>query len=119
MNLFVEFALESRLDDVLIWSEFLGVVDVAADADRVFAVETAFGLAIGAAGKQIATGVTNDDVRDDLFEAGILFYNIAAPKRMVGENVFEAAIEFDGGESAGEEGRYASGWDDEDVFVHG
>ena len=38
---------------------------------------------------------------------------------MIGENVFQAAIEFDGGESAGEEGRDAGSWDDEDVFVHG
>ena len=118
MNFLFEFAFEAGVDDVLAGAEDFDVVDVAAHADGTFAMEPLFGLAIGAFHAEEFFAMAHDDVGDDLFVGGIVLSDGTAEEGLVGEDVFQGAIEIGGGEVAGEEWVDAGSWDDEDVFVH-
>ena len=82
----------------LIRGEFLRVVDVPANTHRILSVQAAFGLPIRSPRQQETILMSDDNIRDDLLEAGILFDQGAAAKRMIGQDVFQAAIEIRGGE---------------------
>ena len=81
-------------------------------------MQPAFGLTIGPSGQEVAPRVAHDHIRYDLFPVTIFLDQRPAAKRVVAEDVFQAAVKMGRRKDAGEKWVYAGGWYDEDIFVH-